>query len=103
MDNSATHGVEVTAPDVDIIFLPPNTTAVYQPMDAGVIAALKRRYKRRLLAIIVRAQPVALIWPVSPPPQTPLPKPSPTPPPFFPAPHPLPSLFIRPLFPSTLF
>lgn len=28
-------------------------TSIYQPMDAGVIAALKRRYKRRLLDVLV--------------------------------------------------
>lgn len=55
MDNSATHHIELTALDADVLFLPPNTTAVYQPMDAGVIAALKRLCKRRLLAIIVRS------------------------------------------------
>jgi len=44
MDNSSTHDVALSSEDVEIFFLPPNTTAVYQPMDAGVIAALKRRY-----------------------------------------------------------
>ena len=31
------------------MFLPPNTTALIQPMDQGVLEALKRRYRRRLL------------------------------------------------------
>lgn len=66
---SATHDVELSAPNVTLIFLPPITTAVYQPMDAGVIAALKRRYKRRLLAIVVRGLPVDVIPPPVPPSQ----------------------------------
>jgi len=34
---------------VEFITLPPNTTAIFQPLDAGVIETLKRRYKRRFL------------------------------------------------------
>lgn len=53
MDNSATRDMTLSADDVEVIYLPPHTTAVYQPMDAGVIAALKRRYKRRLMAVVL--------------------------------------------------
>ena len=31
------------------MFLPPNTTALIQPMDQGVLEALKRRYRRSML------------------------------------------------------
>ena len=42
MDNFAAHDKDVLAHDrVDIYCLPPNCTALHQPMDAGVIAALK--------------------------------------------------------------
>lgn len=58
MDNSATHDMTLSADDMEVIYLPPNTTAAYQPMDAGVIAALKRRYKRRLMAVVLRSLPV---------------------------------------------
>ena len=34
---------------IKAMFLPPNTTALIQPMDQGVLEALKRRYRRRLL------------------------------------------------------
>ena len=45
MDNFAAHDKDVLAHDrVDIYCLPPNSTAIHQPMDAGVIAALKARY-----------------------------------------------------------
>ena len=43
----------VSDPPVTVIELPPNTTAVYQLLDEGVIAALKRRYKTRLLQRVV--------------------------------------------------
>ena len=54
MDNSSTYDSALSADDVKFWFLPPNVTAIYQPMDARVIAALKRRYKRRFLAVLVR-------------------------------------------------
>jgi len=72
MDNASTHNVNLSADDVDIFLLSPNSIAVYQPMDAGFIASLRRRYKRRLLAIFVRSLPVPLV-PPSPPPPTSLP------------------------------
>jgi len=71
MENSSTHDVELSAEDVHILFLPPNTTAVYQPMDACVIVSLKRRYKRRSLAILVRSLPVPLVPPAPPSPSSP--------------------------------
>jgi len=102
MDNSSTHDVELSAEDVEILFLPPNTTAVYQPMDAGVIVSLKRRYTRRLLAILVRSFPVPL---VPPPPLSPSSPPRP-PQPHEHAPSPTPTTPLRsvpPPSPATLF
>ena len=81
IDHSSTDDVEHMADDVEIFFLPPNTTAVYQPMDAGVIEVLERRYKRRLSAILVQRFPVPLDPP--PPPNRP-----PRPPPIRPSPPP---------------
>jgi len=79
MDNASTHNVNLSAEDVDIFCLPPNSTAVYQTMDAGVTASLKRRYKQRLLAILVRSFPVPLVPPSPPPPPASLPAPPPEP------------------------
>lgn len=48
LDNLSCH-TEIAHPQVTIIELPPNTTARYQPLDKGVIAMTKRRYKTRYL------------------------------------------------------
>jgi len=52
MDNLGCHS-SIANPQVTIIELPPNTTAVFQPLDAGIIATLKIRYKKLLLHRIV--------------------------------------------------
>ena len=58
MDNFAAHDRDVSAHDrVDIYCLPPNCTTIHQPMDAGVIAALKARYWASLLARILEILP----------------------------------------------
>jgi len=92
MENASTHDVNLSAEDVEILFLPPNSTAVYQPMDAGVIASLKWRCKGRLLAILVRSLPVPLVSPPTSPQPDPrrTPPPEPPPPPLPQTPPPLP-------------
>lgn len=47
MDNLGCHS-DISRPYVTITEITPNTTAVFQPLDAGVIAALQRRSKFRL-------------------------------------------------------
>ena len=37
------------------MFLPPNVTSVCQPMDQGILEALKKRYRRKLLSSLVLA------------------------------------------------
>ena len=34
---------------ITALYLPPNVTSLIQPMDQGVLVALKRRYKKKLL------------------------------------------------------
>jgi len=52
LDNLGCH-FQVSHAQVTVIELPSNTTAVYQPLYAGIIAALKRRFKTRLLERVV--------------------------------------------------
>ncbi|KFD60475.1 hypothetical protein M514_27355, partial [Trichuris suis] len=42
-------------PNVKVVYLPPNTTSLIQPMDQGVIAAFEKYYLRRTLQEAVRA------------------------------------------------
>ena len=52
VDNCSAHGNIATLPDlshVEVHFLPPNITSRFQPLDAGIIAAVKMGYKKRHL------------------------------------------------------
>jgi len=53
-DNCGAHE-ECGSEQVTFIPLPPNCTSIHQPRDLGIIACLKRRYKRRLLDLVVSA------------------------------------------------
>lgn len=48
LDNCSAHHVNLKLSAVSLKFLPANTTAKSQPMDQGVIAAVKAHYKRRI-------------------------------------------------------
>lgn len=54
LDNCPAHP-PVTLSNVKLLFLPKNTTSHLQPMDAGVIAWLKKRYTRLFLTDLVEA------------------------------------------------
>ena len=46
LDNCPSHKTDgIVLSNVDIHFLPPNTTAKIQPMDAGIISSFKRHYR----------------------------------------------------------
>ncbi|KAE9035892.1 hypothetical protein PR003_g10096 [Phytophthora rubi] len=50
VDNASSHYIgEIVCTNVRLEFLPPNTTAFLQPMDAGIIAEFKRAYRRKQL------------------------------------------------------
>lgn len=57
LDNAPSHPANDQLKDGDIkaLFLPANVTSVCQPMDQGVLQALKKKYRRRLLSYIIAA------------------------------------------------
>ena len=55
LDNAPGHpdAIELSNENVKIVFLPPNTTSIVQPMDQGVLDPLKRCYKKQLLHYVI--------------------------------------------------
>ena len=49
-DNCPAHKVDhlVSLTNIELLFLPANTTAILQPMDQGIIATVKRHYKKAM-------------------------------------------------------
>lgn len=60
IDNAPTHSdidtLNAINEDFSVIFLPPNVTALLQPMDQGVIAKTKRLYRKELLRRLLLAE-----------------------------------------------
>ena len=48
-DNCSAHRIRNVHRDVEIQFLPKETTAVHQPLDGGIISSLKARYKKAMM------------------------------------------------------
>ena len=44
LDNAGGHPTDLNHPNVKIVYLPPNTTSILQPMDMGIIANFKAVY-----------------------------------------------------------
>ena len=53
MDGAACHQIPTGLKHIEVVFLEPNTTAVCQPLDQGIIQMLKVSYRKRLLEHIV--------------------------------------------------
>lgn len=55
-DNCAAHSDDIRLMNIKLVFLPPNTTSLMQPMDQGIIANFKRHYRslvlRHLMTVI---------------------------------------------------
>ncbi|XP_064087496.1 tigger transposable element-derived protein 1-like [Macrobrachium nipponense] len=57
LDNAPGHPLNLSNmhPNVKVVYLPPNTTSLIQPMDQGVIANFKAYYLRRTIRSALRA------------------------------------------------
>ena len=55
IDNCPAHPAIGGLKAIQLCFLPPNTTAVTQPIDQGVIRSLKAKYRSRLIKLIIKA------------------------------------------------
>jgi hypothetical protein len=44
-DNCAAHNSDVKLTNIKLVFMPPNTTSLIQPMDQGIIANFKQHYR----------------------------------------------------------
>ena len=53
VDNCTAHPHIKNLKCIKLVFLPPNTTSVLQPMDQGVIRSLKSHYKKQLVMRIL--------------------------------------------------
>ena len=55
LDNCPSHKIVNKYSYIEIVYLPPNVTSVFQPMDMGIIVSLKRKYKTRLVLKLLNA------------------------------------------------
>ena len=66
MDNCGGHEDSFSLPGVEIVLLPPRSTAKHQPLDLGLIANAKIRYRALLLSatidVINRRQMTNQVW-----------------------------------------
>ena len=54
IDNCPAHPSISNLTNVQLVFLPPNTTSILQPMDQGVIRSLKAHYRGRVVRLLCR-------------------------------------------------
>ena len=55
IDNCTAHPSISNLTNIHLVFLPPNTTSVLQPMDQGDIRSLKAHYRRRVVRLLCSA------------------------------------------------
>jgi hypothetical protein len=53
LDNAPSHPVDIQLSNINIVFFPPNTTSVVQPLDQGVIHSFKCHYRRMVVKHII--------------------------------------------------
>lgn len=49
VDNCSAHNCVIELKSIKVVLLPSNTTTALQPMDQGIIEAVKSKYRRELL------------------------------------------------------
>src|SRR5699024_718128 len=49
LDNAPVHPIDLKYPGIEVVFMPPNTSCLLQPMDQTVIKTFKSYYMRNLL------------------------------------------------------
>lgn len=54
-DNAACHKLEIQLKNIKLVFLPPNTTSLIQPLDQGIIRAAKAHYRTQVMRKILHA------------------------------------------------
>lgn len=52
LDNASSHGKDLSHPNIQILFLPPNCTSLIQPLDQEIIHAFKAIYIRKMFDAI---------------------------------------------------
>ena len=55
IDNCPAHPSISNLTNVQLVFLPPNTTSILQPMDQGVIRSLKAHYRGRVVLFVMQS------------------------------------------------
>ena len=55
IDNCPAHPSISNLTNIQIIFLPPNTMSILQPMDQGVICSVKAHYRGRVVCLLCKA------------------------------------------------
>ncbi|GBL94746.1 hypothetical protein AVEN_244732-1 [Araneus ventricosus] len=49
MNNATSHPDDLKLKNINLVFLPPNTTSMLQPLDQGIIRSFKVGYRKLLL------------------------------------------------------
>ncbi|XP_053969286.1 tigger transposable element-derived protein 1-like [Anastrepha ludens] len=52
-DNAPAHATDLSHPNIQVEFLPPNTTSILQPLDQGIISTFKACYIRKSFELIL--------------------------------------------------
>ncbi|RWS05717.1 tigger transposable element-derived protein 4-like protein, partial [Leptotrombidium deliense] len=56
IDNASSHNTfSLELKNIEFLFLPPNVTCKLQPLDLGVIAALKLKYRTRFVKFLIQS------------------------------------------------